>query len=150
MSTIEQATTPTDTGPRPARLAVTAIFFINGALVANWFARIPDVKHQLGLSEGSFSIALLCMAVGALISQPAAGVFIGKFGSRVITSIMALTFCVTIILIGFATSLPLLMAALLLFPQGLGGGRLGGGGCHRDYLPHRADRRLLLRHFLFQ
>ena len=88
--------------PRLARLAVTAIFFTNGALVANWFARIPDVKHQLGLSEGSFSLALLCMAVGALIAQPATGVLIGKYGSRRMTSIMALVFCATVTLIGFA------------------------------------------------
>ena len=45
--------------PRTARLAVTAIFFANGALVANWFARVPDVKQSLGLSEGAFDVATL-------------------------------------------------------------------------------------------
>jgi MFS family permease len=113
MSTLEQtATNERDTFL--ARVAVTAIFFTNGALVANWFARIPDVKQQLGLSEGTLSIALLSMAVGALIAQPATGWLIGKQGSRTMTTIMALTFCATLILPGFATSLPLLMAALLM------------------------------------
>jgi predicted MFS family arabinose efflux permease len=112
MSTLEQAATATDNNTRMARMAVTAIFLTNGALVANWFARIPDVKQQLGLSEGTFSIALLCMAVGALLAQPVAGMIISRRGSRMITSVMALLFCATIILPGFATSLPLLMLAL--------------------------------------
>jgi MFS family permease len=114
MSTLQQAKTTTESDSRLARVAVTTIFFVNGALVANWFARIPDVKQQLGLSEGTLSIALLSMAVGALIAQPVTGWLIGKRGSRIMTTIMALTFCVLIILPGFATNLPLLMLALLL------------------------------------
>lgn len=113
MSTIEGTAELTD-NPRLARIAVSAIFFINGALIANWFARIPDVKNQLGLSEGTFSLALLCMAVGALIAQPIAGIVIGRIGSRTITTVMALVFCATVILPGFATTLPLLMLALFL------------------------------------
>lgn len=114
MSTLKQAATITDSSARTARVAVTAIFFTNGALIANWFARIPDVKQQLGLSEGTLSIALLSMAVGALLSQPATGWLIGKKGSRFMTTIMALAFCATLLLPGLATSLPLLMLALLL------------------------------------
>jgi MFS family permease len=120
MSTLKQTATITDDNTRLARLAVTTIFFTNGALIANWFARIPDVKQQLGLSEGTFSIALLSMAVGALIAQPMAGVVIGRLGSRTVTSVMALVFCATVILPGFATSLPLLMLALFLVGAGNG------------------------------
>jgi MFS family permease len=54
------------------------------------------------------------MAVGALIAQPATGWLIGKKGSRLMTSIMGLAFCATLLLPGLATSLPLLMLALLL------------------------------------
>lgn len=114
MATAEQVAPGTATAPRLARVAVSTIFFTNGALVANWFARIPDVKHTLALSEGTFSIALLSMAVGALLAQPTAGWVIGKLGSRKVTSVMALTFCATLLLPGFAPNLPLLMGALFL------------------------------------
>lgn len=114
MSTLDNATNNSTVSPRLARIAVTTIFFTNGALIANWFVRIPDVKQQLGLSEGTFSLALLCMALGALIAQPIAGIVIGKQGSRIITTVMAFLFCAAIILPGFATSLPLLMLALFL------------------------------------
>lgn len=119
MASLEQAALEKASGKivdaRTARLAVTAIFFINGMLVANWFARIPDIKLALGLREGPLSIALLCSAVGALIAQPTAGVVIGRLGSRTVTTVMALSFCVAFILPGFATSLPLLMLALFFF-----------------------------------
>ncbi len=119
MASLEQAAPEKAQGKivdaRTARIAVTAIFFINGMLIANWFARIPDVKLALGLREGPLSIALLCSAVGALIAQPTAGVVIGRLGSRAVTTAMALSFCIAFILPGFATSLPLLMLALFFF-----------------------------------
>lgn len=115
MTTAEQVATRTVISPRAQRVAVTTIFFANGALVANWFARVPDVKLALGLSEGALSIGLLAMAVGALLSQPTAGWVIGKVGSRKVTAVMALANCVALILPGFAFSLPLLMLTLFIY-----------------------------------
>ena len=115
MAGVEQVVTRTVAPPKMARLAVTAIFFANGALVANWFARVPDVKQGLGLSEGALSLGLFAMAVGALLSQPTAGWVIGKVGSLKVTAVMAIANCAALILPGFAPSLPLLMAALFLF-----------------------------------
>lgn len=100
---------------RAARIAVAAIFCVNGALMATWFARIPDVKQQLGLSEGALSLALLCSAVGALIAQPTAGWVIGRLGSRTPTSLLAVLFCAVAILPSISPSLPILMASLLIF-----------------------------------
>ena len=115
MSVAEQVVTHTMSPPSAARWAVTTIFFVNGALNANWFARVPDVKQLLGLNEGALGIALLFAAVGALISQPTAGWAIGKIGSRKVTTVMAFANCAALVLPGFAPSLPLLMAALFVF-----------------------------------
>jgi MFS family permease len=97
---------------RTARWAVATIFLVNGTLIANWFARIPNVKDSLGLSTSVLGIALLCAAVGALIAQPTSGWMIGRVGSRVVTTTMAFAFCVSVIPLGFAPTLPLLMLAL--------------------------------------
>src|SRR5437867_1691332 len=61
--------------PRPgfARLAVATIFCLNGLALANWIARIPDVKQQLALSEQRLGLVLLCVAAGALVAQPIVG-----------------------------------------------------------------------------
>jgi MFS family permease len=107
--------------PRMARLAVGTIFFANGAVLANWFARIPDVKQQLALSEGTLGLALLSTAVGALIAQPITGLVIGRVGSRVVTTAMGLLFCAIVALLGFATSLPVLMLVLCLLGAFNGG-----------------------------
>ncbi|HYN89442.1 MAG TPA: MFS transporter, partial [Ardenticatenaceae bacterium] len=114
MATIEAVEIGTIARPRVARVAVATIFCVNGALLANWFARIPDVKQRLALTEGTLSLALLSMAVGALLSQPTTGWVIGRVGSRIVTALMALLFCTAVILPGFATSLPLLMLVLFI------------------------------------
>ena len=115
MAVSESADLGVIASPRAARIAVAAIFCVNGALMATWFARIPDVKQQLGLSEGALSLALLCSAVGALIAQPTAGWVIGRLGSRTPTSLLAVLFCAVAILPSISPSLPILMASLLIF-----------------------------------
>lgn len=107
--------------PRLARVAVAAIFFANGAVLANWFARIPDVKQRLDLSDGTLGLALLATAVGALLAQPVTGYIIGRVGSRIVTIVMALLFCAVVVLLGFASSLPLLMLALAVLGACNGG-----------------------------
>jgi MFS family permease len=101
--------------PRAARLAVAAVFLVNGTAMANWFARIPDVKQQLVLSDGALGFALVCAAVGALIGQPTAGWLIGRLGSRRVTTLCAIGFSLVSGLPGVAPSLPALMLALLIY-----------------------------------
>ncbi|GAC1559297.1 MAG: MFS transporter [Herpetosiphon sp.] len=115
MVTFEQHETGTIVRPRVARLAVATIFFTNGLLLANWFARVPDVKQRLDLSAGTLSLALLSAAVGSLLAQPTAGWAIGRMGSRPVTAVIALAFCGVFVLPGFATTLPILMLVLCLF-----------------------------------
>lgn len=145
MATAEQVISQTSSVPKAARLAVAAIFFANGALVANWFARVPDVKQTLGLSEGALSIGLLSMAIGALLSQPTAGWVIGKVGSRKVTMVMALANCAALILPGFATSLPLLMLAL--FAYGASNGALDVAMNAQAALVERRYRRPIMNSF---
>lgn len=121
MTTLKQADAVSLVYPRSARLAVATIFLVNGAVIANWIARIPDVKQSLGLTEGTLGFVLLFMAAGALVAQPTAGWLIGRVGSRSITALMAIAFCLTIVLPGWATSVPLLMLALFILGACNGG-----------------------------
>ena len=50
---------------REARNAVYVVFFGNGFLFANWAARIPQVRAELGLAPGALGLLLLCLAVGS-------------------------------------------------------------------------------------
>lgn len=109
--------------PRPgrARLAVATIFCLNGLSLANWIARIPDVKQQLALSDQWLGLVLLCVAAGALVAQPTVGWLIGHVGSRRMTTMMLIGFCLSVILPGLATDRLALMGALFIFGACNGG-----------------------------
>jgi MFS family permease len=115
MTTVPSAVAASLARPRAARIAVATIFLVNGAAIANWVARIPDMKQQLALSDGALGFALVWAAVGALIGQPMAGWLIGRLGSRRVTTLCAIGFSLVAGLPGVAPSLPALMAALLIY-----------------------------------
>src|SRR5215216_2957211 len=107
--------------PGRARLAVATIFCLNGLALANWIARIPDVKQQLTLNDQRLGLVLLCVAVGALVAQPMVGWLIGHVGSRRMTTVMLISFCLSVILPGLATNMPALMGVLFVYGACNGG-----------------------------
>jgi MFS family permease len=114
MTPLSKTTATPESGARGARLAVATIFCLNGVALANWIARIPDAKQQLGLSEQLLGLVLLCAAVGALLAQPTVGWLIGRVGSRRMTSLMVVAFCLSIVLPGLAADMLSLMLALFV------------------------------------
>ena len=48
------------------RAAITAVFFVNGALFASWASRIPALSDRAGATTGLLGLALLAPAVGAV------------------------------------------------------------------------------------
>ncbi|AKT39845.1 MFS transporter [Chondromyces crocatus] len=106
---------PEPTLDRRGRAAVFVVFFVNGALIAHWFSRIPAVKAKLQATDGAFGLALLATAFGALISMPLVGVWTARLGSRVLTVASAIGLCLCNAALPFAPSLPLLAVALLLW-----------------------------------
>ena len=98
-----------------ARLAVLAIFFLNGVGVATWVVRIPAIKEKLSLSEGLLGLALLGVAVGAIGSMTVAGWLIARFGSRPVVGAVALLFALALVPLSLAPNLPLLVLALVFF-----------------------------------
>ncbi|MAU12625.1 MAG: MFS transporter [Anaerolineaceae bacterium] len=68
-----------------SRLAVLGMFFINGALMATWISRIPQIQDKLGLSEGQLGIVLLGLSAGVLTALSVAGGLVARYGSRRVT-----------------------------------------------------------------
>lgn len=105
---------------RAARLAVSAVFFLNGVGIANWVVRIPAVREPLGLSESALGVALLGVAAGALVTMPLTGRLVARHGSRPITRLGALLFGAALVLPALAPTLTLLTLALVLLGAGNG------------------------------
>jgi MFS family permease len=102
------------TGPDPAaRIAVSAVFAANGALVASWIVRIPDIQAGLGLRESTLGLVLAGLAVGVLTALPLAGAAVARIGSRRVTLLGMLIGAVALPLTGLAGG-PLALAACLL------------------------------------
>jgi MFS family permease len=66
---------------RRARVAVAALFFTNGALFANLLPRYPEIKTDLGMSNGAFGSAVAAFSAGALVAGLAAAALIRRFSS---------------------------------------------------------------------
>lgn len=101
--------------PMQARWAVSAIFFVNGMVLASWVAHIPAVKARHGLGDDRLGLVLLSMAVGAVLALPLAAWLIARWGSRRITSIAAVGFCLALPLPILAPTAWFVAAALGLF-----------------------------------
>jgi MFS family permease len=100
---------------RRARIAVSAIFFVHGAVFASWAARIPSVKDDLHLSAGVLGLVLAGPGLGALAGSQAGGLLVHRLGSRVVSALAPVGLSVPLGLIPTANSAwPLLVLLLML------------------------------------
>ncbi|MDO5676091.1 MAG: MFS transporter [Propionibacteriaceae bacterium] len=99
---------------RPARLAVNAMFFTNGAIVANLVPRYPEIKNALELDNTAYGFAVAAMPVGAIIAGLAAAWFIRRFSSARVATIGTMIASVFVLAAGLSPSVALFAAALFL------------------------------------
>ena len=97
------------------RIAVSVFFFIAGLTVSSWASRIPDIKTALHLSDAALGSVLFAIPAGELISLPLSGWLVSRFGSRQLVIAAAILFPLTLILLGFATSIWQLVVVLFFF-----------------------------------
>lgn len=73
-----------------ARIAVSVLFFSNGAVFANWLSRIPEVKTMLELSESMLGLALMSASVGVILGLLITSGLIARFGSNRVSAFAAI------------------------------------------------------------
>jgi predicted MFS family arabinose efflux permease len=61
---------------------VRGAFWALGLTAGSWGSRIPDVKDDLGLSEGALGSALLGLSIGAVIGAWFGGLLVHRLGGR--------------------------------------------------------------------
>ncbi len=97
-----------------ARVAVTAIFALNGVIFGSWAARIPAVQDRLDLGEGALGLALGAIAVGALLAMPVSGGLSTRVGSARATRIGIFACCAVVAVVALAPTLAVLVAGTFL------------------------------------
>ncbi len=100
---------------RTPRLAVAAMFLLNGGLFGVWASRIPSVQRDLALSAGELGLLLLGLAGGAIVAFPVAGFLSDRYGSAPVTKLIALFYGPSLILIGLSDGVVSVAIALVLF-----------------------------------
>ena len=107
---------------REARNAVYVVFFGNGFLFANWAARIPQVRTELGITPGVLGLVLLCLALGAGIGTSLSGLFTSRLGETRTVSVMAMVAATGMALaaVGVLLGTPAVAVGLVVFGFGSG------------------------------
>lgn len=96
------------------QVALPGVFALSGLLLGTWAGRIPALQEGLQISHSSLSLVLLCGGLGGLLSYPLATRLMSTLGGRKTMIAGALALSVVLPAIGMASSMPLLMLAVLM------------------------------------
>jgi MFS family permease len=97
-----------------AGIGTGAVFFLAGTFLGTWASRIPALRDQTGATPTQLGQVLLVMGVGSLLSMPLTGRACTRFGARTVVLVMALVAGAALIAAGFASSVPVLAAAMFV------------------------------------
>ncbi len=113
----------TSAPPPPGKIqqaATRIVFFISGIGMATWAPLVPFAKARAQVDDGMLGMLLLCLGAGSVIAMPLAGALAAKLGCRIVITVSALIVAVALPLLASLSTLPGLMASLILFGAGLG------------------------------
>jgi MFS family permease len=97
------------------RVALCAVFALQGFAYASWAVRVPAIKAQAGASAAALGLALLGLSAGAVATMLIAGTLCRRFGSRPMTVISCALLPVTLPLPALAHSAVALGILLAVF-----------------------------------
>ena len=99
---------------RAARVAVSVLFFANGAMSSSVLPRLPAIRDALDLSKGELGTALAAMAVGGLLAGGLVGILIARFGSGRVAIVAGVLATAVLAVVGLAFSWATLALAYLV------------------------------------
>lgn len=106
---------------RLGRYAVSAVFFMNGAITGSWAPQIPVFLKRLEITETTLGLLILLFGVGAVLLMSSSGYFIARFGPRAVVRCFGTAGTIGLLLVALAPNVPLAAVAMFLF-----GGVIGG------------------------
>ncbi len=99
---------------RAARIAVSVLFFANGAISASVLPRLPAIKDSLDLTNSELGVALAAGPIGGLLMGLFAGALIARFGSGRVATVTGTATAALVLGVGFAGSWAVLALAFLV------------------------------------
>lgn len=111
---------PVTTNER-AKLAVAAVFVLNGLAFASWVSRVPAIRDGLDLTPGRVGLLLLCLSTGTAIALPVSGAVVSRIGPARTVLLTALVGVVGLVVMAAglaATAIPLVGVGMLVYGMG--------------------------------
>ena len=96
------------------RWAITAVFFVDGALFGTWASRIPALSDHVHADAGVLGLCLLAPAAAAVVSMPLVGRVLPGRSSSLFCRASVAGLMVAIMLPALVQTVPELAASLLL------------------------------------
>jgi MFS family permease len=125
-----------------ARIAITTAFVINGATIGALYARIPDIKEQLDISNSALGIALLCLPLGLLFGLGFSGKQSAKRGSAPVTYYSTYALAIALLIVGPVFNYYTFCLTFVLFGACLATQDVAMNS-HAIVLEHEADKRYM-------
>jgi MFS family permease len=95
------------------RRAISALFFLHGICFSSWASRIPDLQHQLQLSDPALGFLLFFIPVGDLMTMPFSSWITTRLGSRRLSVYSMMAYASVLAFIGWAPNVHLLVVGML-------------------------------------
>ncbi|MGC4014604.1 MAG: MFS transporter [Luteolibacter sp.] len=118
--TIPETEMPIRNPGRSQRISTRVAFFISGLGTATWAPLVPFAKARAQVDDGTLGLLLLCLGAGSVVAMPVTGILTAKLGCRPVMTAAALIMCLALPFLATLSSLPALMACLLVFGAGVG------------------------------
>jgi MFS family permease len=106
---------------RRAKASVTAAFMAHAVLFSSWAAHIPQIKAELGLTDGALGTALFGAPLGCVAATILSHWTLPRWGSRRLVGVTIAGYAAAGVTIGLAGSFWALFAALTLWGLFQGG-----------------------------
>jgi MFS family permease len=104
-----------------AKVAVAAVFVLNGLAFASWMSRIPAIRDGLDLTPASIGLLLLCLSAGTVVALPMSGAVVSRIGPARTVLLSSLVGAVGLVVMaaGLAvTAIPLVGVGMLVYGMG--------------------------------
>ena len=90
------------------------LFFLFGLLIMSWVPRFPEVKSNLGLSNGEFGSLISTGAVGNLVALLTVGHLVHKYGARWIMHIAVAVLSLSLVFLTQTNSIFIFLVSIIL------------------------------------
>ncbi|WP_338610669.1 MFS transporter [Pelagibacterium nitratireducens] len=108
-------------GMRGDRLAVSALFLVNGFLVGSWAPKIPVLMARLDITESIMGLLILVFGLGSIAIMPVIGALTARHGSAPLLKPATLGVLPMLLLLTIAPELITTAVVIFVF-----GGLIGG------------------------